>query len=183
MSVFEIQFKRMWLKRFIAFGVGYAVIVGIWCGGFHGYLSSRLGEDHGALYSLLIAVVLAVILIVKFRLWRIVTDRSFSGEITHISYKETLTSPKCDSRPTATVPRYHIYITVRKTSGKMFTKHIEHEDPFHDGLWYSVGDTVIYHRGTKFPLVKDGRRICAYCGHQYIREDTKCTNCGYRNEF
>ncbi len=130
------------------------------------------------IHSILIAIALFIGVFTALKIWRVFTDRSFQGVITKIRHKETLVSPKGDLRPTATETRYHVYLTVLLENGKTVNKHVEHTEPFHDDLWYRIGDHVIYHRGTKFPLVENGRTICAYCGHQPISDESKCSNCG-----
>ncbi len=176
-DIFEIQFKKIWIKKFIIFFVGCLIIAGVWYGGLHTYLSSRMSETHGEIYSVFIAEMFMICLLIKLQLWRIITDHSFQGKIISIRRKETLVSPKGNSQTTATEPRYHIYLNVMLDSGKTIVKHIENDEPFYDYLWYHVGDQVLYHRGTKFPLVVGGRVICAYCGHEYIHDDARCTNC------
>lgn len=182
MNIFEVQFKKTWAKKFIIFLVSVLLLAVFWYAGIHSYLSSHLGKQYGEIYSILIAVALFIGVFITLKIWRIFTDRSFQGVITKIRHKETLASPKGDARPTATESRYHIYLSVLLENGKTVTKHIEHTELFYDDLWYRVGDYVTYHRGTKFPLVKNGRKICAYCGHELISDEDKCSNCGYTSE-
>ena len=173
MNICETQFRRYRRQAFLLVGIWILAAGLLWGFLLHGYFAPRIGWR----LSLTILFTICIVPVFHVKLWRFFTDRSFTGTVLSVRHKETLTSPKNDPRPTATVPLYHIYLTVQTESGTI-KKHIESLEPLYHDLWYRTGDRVIYHRGTMFPLIVGGRDVCAYCGHEFITDSRICRDCG-----
>lgn len=179
MNIYELQFKRHWLKAYLLSAVWILLVALLWIIIAHDYFSDRISPSA----SIFIALILSLIPIFRSKLWRCFTDRSFTGTVIEVRHKETLTSSKDrPSTPTATDPLYHIMLKVELPDGSIKKMHIESREPLYHDLWYHKGDTVTYHRGTKFPLIHGGRRVCATCGTEYIYDDPICRTCGKINE-
>ena len=178
MSVYERSFRSYWFRQ-ILFCIVFAAAVALcWALGLHGYFSSRINPAA----SFTIAYVLCLIPVFIKRLWRIFTDRSFSATVTNVSYMESQTFNKEDMRASATTDLYTVKLKMVLDNGSAAKKNIESFEPFYADMWYKVGDRIIYHRGTKFPLIVGGRRFCAYCGDGLKDGEERCHKCGRMNE-
>ena len=181
MTVYERQYRRKIMKQLAAVFVQIALIAALWIFYLHRYFSERISPAA----SFTIAYVIALIPIVKNRLWRLFTDRSFKGIVKSVKFKESQTFSKEDMRASATRPLYTLYLTIALDGGsgdKQKKMTIESFEPFYQDMWYHAGDRIVYHRGTKFPLITCGRRFCAYCGYDLTDGETSCRVCGCENE-
>ncbi len=178
MTVYERQYRRKIMKQLAAVFVQIALIAALWIFYLHRYFSERISPAA----SFTIAYVIALIPIVKNRLWRLFTDRSFKGIVKSVKFKESQTFSKEDMRASATRPLYTIILKITLESGAQKKMTIESFEPFYQDMWYHAGDRIVYHRGTKFPLIPGGRRYCAYCGYDLTDGETSCRVCGCENE-
>ena len=177
MSDYEKNFKLYWAKQ-IAFCLGFAgIIAAVWGFGLHAYFSSRISPAA----SLTIAYVIALIPVFTKKLWRIFTDRSYTATVSDVKYSEAQTFSKEDMRTSATVPLYRITMKIVYPNGSVAKKNIESLEPFYQDMWYKAGDRIVYHRGTKYPLIVGGRRFCAYCGDGLRDGESLCRRCGKLN--
>lgn len=178
MTVYERQYRRKITKQLATVFVQIAIIAFLWIIYLHRYFSERISPAA----SFTIAYVIALIPIVKNRLWRLFTDRSFKGIVEGVKFKESQTFSKEDMRASATRPLYTLYLTITLDGGAKKKMTIESFEPFYQDMWYHAGDRIVYHRGTKFPLIIGGRRFCAYCGYDLAGGETSCRVCGCANE-
>ena len=177
-SVYERKFRSYWFRQLLFCAVIAAAVVVAWALGMHSYLSSRISPAA----SVTVAYVIVLIAVLSKKPWRIFTDRSFTGTVTDVKYRESQTASREDMRISATVPLYTMIIKVDTGKGGQIKKSVESLEPLYQDMWYHAGDRVIYHRGTKFPLIEGGRRFCAYCGDGLRDGGTKCHKCGQENE-
>ena len=177
MSDYEKSFRLYWAKR-IAFCLVFAgIIAAVWGFGLHAYFSSRISPAA----SLTIAYVIALIPVFTKKLWRIFTDRSYTATVSDVKYSEGQTFSKEDMRTSATIPLYRITMKLVYPNGSAAKKNIESLEPFYQDMWYRTGDRIVYHRGTKYPLIVGGRRFCAYCDDGLRDGENLCRRCGKAN--
>lgn len=176
-SGYERAFTNRWLKILVKCLAVDAFVAIAWGLYIHQYFCSRIGN--GA--SITIAYLICMIPAVKNRVWEFITDRSFSGEVISARYKESQTYDKEDPRISATKSLYTVILYIRTQKGVIIKKSIASFEPMYQDMWYHVGDQVVYHRGTKFPLIKNGRRFCAWCGDSLRPDSCFCSRCGKEN--
>ena len=177
MSDYEKNFRLYWAKQ-AAFCLVFAgIIAAVWGFGLYAYFSSRISPAA----SLTIAYVIALIPVFTKKLWRIFTDRSYTATVQDVKYSEAQTFSKDDMRTSATVPLYRITMKLVYPNGSAAKKNIESLEPFYQDMWYKAGDRIVYHRGTKYPLIVGGRRFCAYCGDGLRDGENLCRRCGKAN--
>ena len=130
--------------------------------------------SYGAVLSFAIGAVVTLWPLYKLDALRYLYDRSFSGIVTEVKRERVV---KRGINPRAARLFYRMTLVISTDDGMTVKKRIDGNDPFYEDRWYHVGDRVVYHRGTKFPVITNGARFCAYCGSILRDDEEKCVEC------
>lgn len=178
--------KKYMLKQYlIRTGVFIAITAALvlaWSFYVHGYLSEKLNSQ----ISYTILIILIAIAFYKLKILIIVTDRSFSGNVSAIRKKTILRNlHPTNAKSYREVVYEDIYTINIEKNGKTRNKKIVYSNVGYD-MPYKNGDSVNYYFGTNFPQfddcmsdIKNYRKICVWCGTPINSKDVDDELCHF----
>ena len=145
----------------------YIAYIVMWAVAYSFYLKAPI---HRKFEWWLMAIFCAVVLVsgwLIFNMNKFILDRSFKGKIE--SMKVTRSYGRGVSRNGRFKIDYHTYrvLKIKDDKGKKRKLRFQLFDDGYD-LYYREGDTVVYFRGTRYPICYEaegrGEHICVVCG-------------------
>lgn len=161
---------KQYLIRIAAFIAITVSLVLLWRYYVHGYFSEKLNP----VISYAIITYLIVFAFYKLKIWKIIIDRSFSGNILFIYKKTTLRDLHAENGRGfgfKDIVYEDTYTITIENNGRHINKAFVYRTNIPYDMPYKKGDSVIYYAGTKYPQFddcmsdpKNFRKLCVWCG-------------------
>lgn len=166
--------------------IGYLLWLGLWLGGALSYnYNHQTYPDYRRMVGWRMWLWMAVAAVsgfFLFRLWRFLTDRTFTGTVERAGLSRTYSTsgdPGADGMEYDF--RLNTYLKIRTDKGKVRRLRFEQKRGFYH--YYDEGNCVAHFHGLPYPVNLDPAHpngcVCSACGFWQEKYTPTCESCGH----